>query len=141
MMCDFAATGKPMVFYTYDLEDYRDNLRGFYLDFEAEVPGPLLATSDEVIAALADLDAVAARYRPHMRRSPPSSARWTTARRALAPATASSAASHRAHGTCVGCLADWQAGNTLTVAAVASEAPRGMAGELVPKLGAAAMQP
>ena len=64
MMCDFAATGKPMLFYTYDLEDYRDNLRGFYLDFEAEVPGPLLATSDEVIAAMADLDAVRTRYRP-----------------------------------------------------------------------------
>jgi CDP-glycerol glycerophosphotransferase len=63
MMCDFAATGKPMLFYTYDLEDYRDNLRGFYLDFESEVPGPLLSTSDEVIAALADLDRLEARYR------------------------------------------------------------------------------
>jgi CDP-glycerol glycerophosphotransferase len=63
MMCDFAATGKPMVFYTYDLEDYRDNLRGFNLDFEAEVPGPLLATSPEVVTALGDLDAVAAKYR------------------------------------------------------------------------------
>jgi CDP-glycerol glycerophosphotransferase len=63
MMCDFAATGKPMVFYTYDLEDYRDNLRGFNFDFEAEVPGPLLATSPEVVTALGDLDAVAAKYR------------------------------------------------------------------------------
>jgi CDP-glycerol glycerophosphotransferase len=63
MMCDFAPTGKPMVFYTYDLEDYRDNLRGFNLDFEAEVPGPLLATSAEVVAALGDLDAVAEQYR------------------------------------------------------------------------------
>jgi len=62
MMCDFAGTGKPMLFYTYDLDDYRDNLRGFYLDFEAEVPGPLLASSAEVVAALADLDSVAARY-------------------------------------------------------------------------------
>ena len=63
MMCDFAATGKPMVFYTYDLEDYRDNLRGFNLDFEAEVPGPLLATSAEVIAALGDLTALSDRHR------------------------------------------------------------------------------
>jgi CDP-glycerol glycerophosphotransferase len=63
MMCDFAPTGKPMLFYTYDLEDYRDNLRGFNLDFEAEVPGPLLATSAEVVSALGDLDAVAAQYR------------------------------------------------------------------------------
>jgi CDP-glycerol glycerophosphotransferase len=62
MMCDFAPTGKPMVFYTYDLEDYRDNLRGFNLDFEAEVPGPLLETSAGVVAAVADLDAVAERY-------------------------------------------------------------------------------
>lgn len=63
MMCDFAATGKPMVFYTYDLEDYRDNLRGFNLDFEAEVPGPLLSTSAEVVAALGDLNAVAQQHR------------------------------------------------------------------------------
>jgi CDP-glycerol glycerophosphotransferase len=51
-----------MLFFTYDLERYRDQLRGFYFDFEAEAPGPLLATSDEVIAALADLDQVAARH-------------------------------------------------------------------------------
>jgi CDP-glycerol glycerophosphotransferase len=62
-MVDFAATGKPMVFFTYDLEDYRDDLRGFYFDFESVVPGPLLTTSDEVIAAVADLDAVRDTYR------------------------------------------------------------------------------
>ncbi|HUD40203.1 MAG TPA: bifunctional glycosyltransferase family 2 protein/CDP-glycerol:glycerophosphate glycerophosphotransferase [Streptosporangiaceae bacterium] len=62
VMFDFAPTGRPMLFFTYDLEQYRDQLRGFYFDFEAEAPGPLLATSDEVIAALADLDQVAARY-------------------------------------------------------------------------------
>ena len=38
-----------MLFFTYDLEEYRDNLRGFYFDFEAEAPGPLLATSAEVV--------------------------------------------------------------------------------------------
>jgi len=62
-MFDYAVTGRPMVFFTYDLADYRDNLRGFYFDFEAEAPGPLLATSDEVIAAIRDVDAVAASYR------------------------------------------------------------------------------
>ncbi len=63
VMCDFAVTGRPMLFFCYDLEDYRDNLRGFYLDFENEVPGPVLATSGEVIAAIGGLDAVAAGYR------------------------------------------------------------------------------
>ena len=62
-MFDYAVTGRPMLFFTYDLADYRDNLRGFYFDFEAEAPGPLLATSAEVIAAVRDVDAVAASYR------------------------------------------------------------------------------
>jgi CDP-glycerol glycerophosphotransferase len=62
-MFDYAVTGRPMVFFTYDLAEYRDNLRGFYFDFEAEAPGPLLATSAEVIGALTDIDAVSAPYR------------------------------------------------------------------------------
>jgi CDP-glycerol glycerophosphotransferase len=63
VMFDFAPTGRPILFFTYDLEQYRDNLRGFYFDFEAEAPGPLLATSDEVVAAIRDLDAVSAGHR------------------------------------------------------------------------------
>ncbi len=62
-MFDYAVTGRPIVFFTYDLVEYRDNLRGFYFDFEAEAPGPLLATSAEVIAAVRDIDSVAASYR------------------------------------------------------------------------------
>jgi len=64
VMFDFAPTGRPMVFFTYDLEQYRDKLRGFYFDFEAEAPGPLLATSDEVVSAIAGIDAVASAHRP-----------------------------------------------------------------------------
>jgi CDP-glycerol glycerophosphotransferase len=63
VMFDFANTGRPMLFFTYDLEHYRDRLRGFYFDFEAEAPGPLLATSDEVIQAIREVDSVAAKYR------------------------------------------------------------------------------
>ncbi len=62
VMFDFAVTGRPMIFFTYDLEQYRDELRGFYFDFEAEAPGPLLATSDEVLAAIGDLGTVEAGY-------------------------------------------------------------------------------
>ena len=42
-MFDFAVTGKPMVFYTYDLAHYRDDVRGFYFDLEEVAPGPLSA--------------------------------------------------------------------------------------------------
>jgi CDP-glycerol glycerophosphotransferase len=62
-MFDFAVTGRPMLFLTYDLERYRDRLRGFYFDFEAEAPGPLLRTTDDVIAALRGLEDVSRGYR------------------------------------------------------------------------------
>lgn len=48
----FAHTGRPMLFHTYDLEHYRDTVRGFCLDFETRAPGPLLATTEEVARAL-----------------------------------------------------------------------------------------
>jgi CDP-glycerol glycerophosphotransferase len=59
---DFAALRRPIVFYAYDLEAYRDTLRGFYLDYLADVPGPVVRTEDELYQALSDLPAVAARY-------------------------------------------------------------------------------
>ncbi|MFF1696753.1 CDP-glycerol glycerophosphotransferase family protein [Streptomyces sp. NPDC058257] len=62
LMFDFAQTGRPMLFHTYDLDHYRDTLRGFCFDFAAQAPGPLLATSDEVIAALRDPEAATAAY-------------------------------------------------------------------------------
>jgi CDP-glycerol glycerophosphotransferase len=61
-MFDFAITGKPMLFYAYDLESYRDSLRGFYFDFEPLAPGPVLETSDKVVAALKNLDEIPQRY-------------------------------------------------------------------------------
>jgi CDP-glycerol glycerophosphotransferase len=61
-MFDFAVTGKPLLFYTYDLEHYRAQ-RGFCFDFENEAPGPLLRTTDELIDALKDVDAIHAHYR------------------------------------------------------------------------------
>ena len=39
-------------------------MRGFYFDFEREAPGPLLATTDELIAALRDLPGVRERSAP-----------------------------------------------------------------------------
>ncbi|MEV8014786.1 CDP-glycerol glycerophosphotransferase family protein [Streptomyces sp. NPDC086554] len=62
LMFDFAHTGRPMLFHAYDLEHYRDTVRGFYLDFETRAPGPLLASTGEVVDALRDLDAITARH-------------------------------------------------------------------------------
>lgn len=67
MMFDFANTGRPMLFFTYDIESYRDNLRGFYFDFEETAPGPLLLGSDDVISSIVDIDGVAESYREKYR--------------------------------------------------------------------------
>src|SRR3712207_7076059 len=48
-MFDFAITGRPMLFFTYDLAYFRDELRGFYFDLEDVAPGPMLSTSTELI--------------------------------------------------------------------------------------------
>jgi len=61
-------TGKPMVFFAYDLDFYRDEMCGFYFDFEAEAPGPICRTSDEVVSVLADRDQVLAPYRERYER-------------------------------------------------------------------------
>jgi CDP-glycerol glycerophosphotransferase len=61
-MFDFAITGRPILFYSYDLDDYRDRARGFYFDFTPVAPGPLLSTTQEVLDALRDLPAVNERH-------------------------------------------------------------------------------
>ncbi|MFG2842508.1 CDP-glycerol glycerophosphotransferase family protein [Kitasatospora sp. NPDC048296] len=55
IMFDFAITGRPIYFFAYDLEHYRDTLRGFYFDFEPNAPGPLVPTSAELLGALREL--------------------------------------------------------------------------------------
>ncbi|WP_066065371.1 CDP-glycerol glycerophosphotransferase family protein [Neobacillus soli] len=62
VMFDFANLKRPILFYTYDLEFYRDQLRGFYMDFEKEAPGPLLKTNEELLEAIQNIDEVQKQY-------------------------------------------------------------------------------
>ena len=48
VMFDYALLNRPMLFFTYDLEFYKDNLRDFYFDINT-VPGPLLETTEELV--------------------------------------------------------------------------------------------
>ena len=59
---DFANLKKPILFYTYDLEKYENVLRGFYIDINSEVPGPLLKTTEEVIESIKNIDAINEEY-------------------------------------------------------------------------------
>ncbi len=51
---DYGNLKRPMIFYVYDIDNYRDKLRGFYFDFETEAPGPLVKSTEEVIHSIKD---------------------------------------------------------------------------------------
>jgi CDP-glycerol glycerophosphotransferase len=67
-MFDFAITGKPLVFYAYDLAAYRDSLRGFYFDLEPVAPGPVVTRPAELADALKHLDEGHAAHRRRYRK-------------------------------------------------------------------------
>ncbi|MGX4686645.1 bifunctional glycosyltransferase/CDP-glycerol:glycerophosphate glycerophosphotransferase [Vagococcus sp. JNUCC 83] len=56
VMFDFALLDKPMIFYVYDYDKYKDELRGFYFDFEKEAPGELAYTTNDLIDILKNMD-------------------------------------------------------------------------------------
>ena len=65
---DFANLKRPLLFFAYDLEDYKEEIRGMYLDMEKELPGPVVQTNDELIDALRHLDEVTEQYRERYER-------------------------------------------------------------------------
>lgn len=59
---DYANLKRPMLFFVYDIEDYRDYLRGFYVDFEKVAPGPLVKTTEELIEEIRNIEENATVY-------------------------------------------------------------------------------
>ncbi|MBP3225922.1 MAG: CDP-glycerol glycerophosphotransferase family protein [Methanobrevibacter sp.] len=56
IMIEYAILNRPIIFFTYDLEDYLANERGFYYNFKTTVPGPIVYSSDELINIIHDDD-------------------------------------------------------------------------------------
>lgn len=46
---EYAALKRPMIFYAYDLENFEENGRGFYWDYENYVPGPVVKEEDVLL--------------------------------------------------------------------------------------------
>ncbi|MBL4966664.1 bifunctional glycosyltransferase/CDP-glycerol:glycerophosphate glycerophosphotransferase [Bacillus halotolerans] len=55
---DYANLKRPILFFAYDLEKYRDKLRGFYINIEEDVPGPVVKTSNDVINSILNIEDV-----------------------------------------------------------------------------------
>jgi CDP-glycerol glycerophosphotransferase len=66
VMFDFTVTGKPVFFFTPDLQHYREKLRGFYFDLIPVAPGPVVSSVKELVQKVRERDAItpefAARY-------------------------------------------------------------------------------
>ena len=56
IMIEFALLDKPIIFFTYDYDTYMSEDRGFYFDFKENVPGPVVYTTDELIAEIKNND-------------------------------------------------------------------------------------
>ncbi|MGW0606330.1 CDP-glycerol glycerophosphotransferase family protein [Streptomyces sp. NPDC002640] len=67
VMFDYALLGRPMVFFTYDWDDYVHKGRGTYFDLSKEAPGPVVHTSEALFEVLSDLDRLDG-YRPRVER-------------------------------------------------------------------------
>lgn len=52
---DYANLKRPIIFYMYDLKDYRDDIRGFYLDIN-ELPGKILEKENDLIKEIKSLE-------------------------------------------------------------------------------------
>lgn len=52
VMFDYAILDRPIILFTYDLDQYRDNLRGMYFDIIEKAPGPVCLTNDELVHEL-----------------------------------------------------------------------------------------
>lgn len=60
---DYGNLKRPVLFYMYDLEKYRDVLHGFYLDIDKDLPGPIFRTNDEVVEAIKNIDKIQEQYK------------------------------------------------------------------------------
>ena len=51
---DYAILKRPIYFYMYDLKEYEENLRGFYLDINSDLPGDIITNESDLLEAILD---------------------------------------------------------------------------------------
>jgi len=68
VMFDYSLLNKPMLFYTYDYDNYKNKLRGMYVDFEEEAPGPLIENTETLVKEIQDIDMFSEKYQERITR-------------------------------------------------------------------------
>ncbi|MGW9449471.1 bifunctional glycosyltransferase/CDP-glycerol:glycerophosphate glycerophosphotransferase [Streptomyces sp. NPDC055632] len=54
VMFDYGLLDRPMVFFTYDYDEYAKENRGTYFDLKERAPGPVVATEEELFGVVAN---------------------------------------------------------------------------------------
>jgi CDP-glycerol glycerophosphotransferase len=62
VMFDFSVTGKPIFFFTPDLDRYREVLRGFYFDLLPAAPGPVVQDPAELLSLVRQPESIQGEY-------------------------------------------------------------------------------
>ncbi len=60
---DYSLLDKPILFFGYDIDKYKDELRGFYLDYFNDLPGPIYRTNNQLINAIKKISKVDSNYK------------------------------------------------------------------------------
>lgn len=56
VMFDYSILRKPIIFFMYDLEEYKNEMREFYFDILEEAPGQIVLNNEELINAIKEID-------------------------------------------------------------------------------------
>lgn len=63
LMFDFGHLRRPILFYAFDLEEYVNDIRGIYLNFEEMVPGPIVKDTDTLVEAIENIENLSKEYK------------------------------------------------------------------------------
>ena len=58
---DFANLKRPMLFYMYDFDEYKNEMRDFYIDV-TELPGPIVKKENDLIEEINNIDTYNIKY-------------------------------------------------------------------------------
>ena len=60
---DYGVLKRPILFYMHDLEEYKDNLRGFYLNIYEDLPGPIIEKEDRLLEEICNIKDFSKEYK------------------------------------------------------------------------------
>ncbi|MCE5742357.1 CDP-glycerol glycerophosphotransferase family protein [Staphylococcus pseudintermedius] len=62
VMFDYGILKRPQLFFPYDIEKYATELRGFYIDYHNDLPGPIYTDPDALIEGLKNIEQIRETY-------------------------------------------------------------------------------